>query len=139
MVRSDGGLAKARSQEQLLQPPTPTAPATEQVNAVSIPKKPALGTLSVFDTEEDDKRIEDDDERQTEEDFLTPGEERSTLGIYNYGAFGEELRDEDLEDEQQGNDRHVGDDDSKRKKAARTLSLSQLTLGKKGSQAQVQI
>jgi hypothetical protein len=52
---------------------------------------------------------EDEDEETYSDDFATPREERT------FGAFGEELRE---------------DDDPKRKKAARTLSLSQLTLNK---------
>jgi len=59
-----------------------------------------------------------------EDDFQTPREEQTPL---SFGAFGEELRPDDEE----------GDtDDPKRKKAARTLSLSQLTL-KKGQRTQI--
>ncbi|KAI0175618.1 hypothetical protein GGR52DRAFT_319611 [Hypoxylon sp. FL1284] len=68
-------------------------------------------TLSAFDHDDDD-----DDEPLTaggdtdSEAFKTPQEEESGHG---FGAFGEELREEE---------------DGSRKKAARTLSLSQLTL-----------
>jgi hypothetical protein len=61
------------------------------------------------------------------EAFLTPREE----GEPTYGAFGEELHEEEEEEEEIG-----GLDDPKRKKAARTLSLSQLTL-KKGMPVQI--
>ncbi|MBE3042305.1 hypothetical protein IMZ48_06940 [Candidatus Bathyarchaeota archaeon] len=56
--------------------------------------------------------LEDTDDENAGETFLTPREER-TLG---FGAFGEELREDD--------------EDGNRKKAARTLSLSQLTVAK---------
>lgn len=56
--------------------------------------------------------LEETDDENPSETFVTPGEERA-LG---FGAFGEELREED--------------DDGNRKKAARTLSLSQLTVAK---------
>ena len=56
--------------------------------------------------------LEDTDDENPSETFATPREER-TLG---FGAFGEELREDD--------------DDGNRKKAARTLSLSQLTVAK---------
>ncbi|KAH8840933.1 hypothetical protein MCOR11_006717 [Pyricularia oryzae] len=71
-------------------------------------------TLSGFEDtgdEESDRGAE-----SVSESFMTPREEYSP---HTYGAFGEELRDE-TEDEM----------DPKRKKAARTLSLSQLTLNK---------
>ncbi|KAK0729131.1 hypothetical protein B0T21DRAFT_207534 [Apiosordaria backusii] len=81
--------------------------------------------LSVFDESDDDddeeaKTVEvgKDDEEGVEE-FQTPVEVK-------YGAFGEELREGEEGD----------DEEHKRKKAARTLSLSQLTLGK-GQRAQV--
>ncbi|KAK4145526.1 uncharacterized protein C8A04DRAFT_10569 [Dichotomopilus funicola] len=76
----------------------------------------------------------------TEDDFQTPREERTPL--VGYGAFGEELRSDDYGDDdddyddhdENGNGNGNGGDGSgeelKRKKAARTLSLSQLTLGK---------
>jgi hypothetical protein len=62
----------------------------------------------------------------TEDDFQTPREE-STPGV-GYGAFGEELKPDEEEGEE--GDDGGDEDDPKRKKAARTLSLSQLTLGK---------
>ncbi|KAK3984143.1 hypothetical protein QBC44DRAFT_375490 [Cladorrhinum sp. PSN332] len=63
-----------------------------------------------------------DDDDLTEDDFQTPSENHPPG--FKYGAFGEELRPDDLVD------------DDGRKKAARTLSLSQLTLGK-GQQHQI--
>ncbi len=65
------------------------------------------------------------EEEFAEDDFQTPREERPPL---SYGAFGEELRPDEDED--------PDSDDPKRKKAARTLSLSQLTLGK-GQRTQI--
>ncbi|KAI8217420.1 hypothetical protein K4K53_009198 [Colletotrichum sp. SAR 10_77] len=59
------------------------------------------------------------DDDSYSEVFATPKEEQS----HGYGAFGEDLLDED--------------DDPARKKAARTLSLSQMTLGKKASRTGV--
>jgi len=68
----------------------------------------------------------------TEDDFQTPMEKRTPM--VGCGAFGEELRVEDVVEGDEGNDcGHGGDGDeeeSRRRKAARTLSLSQLTLGK---------
>ncbi|EGY22780.1 hypothetical protein HYQ45_010063 [Verticillium longisporum] len=57
------------------------------------------------------------DEDDYSETYATPREEQS----HGYGAFGEELRDGDGDED---------DEDGQRKKAARTLSLSQLTMGK---------
>ncbi|KAM7219150.1 hypothetical protein V8F06_005447 [Rhypophila decipiens] len=133
--------AKSRSQERLTQhtPGGSPAPPTPKMLAVPSPQGVAK-TSSVFETDD-----EDDDEQQPgakesksgiegarpdsvvteeQEDFQTPFE-RPPL----YGAFGEELRpDDDDDDEVQGES--DGGSDHKRKKAARTLSLSQLTLGK---------
>ena len=122
-----GGPAKSRSQERLAPPPSdpamPTLPGSEN----------GLQGPSVFETSDDEqekntkKRTErrrDEDEKTDDEylteDFQTPHEERTPQ---MYGAFGEELR-EDYD--------AVGEDedDPKRRKAARTLSLSQLTLKK---------
>lgn len=142
MVR---GPSESRSQERLappsvggsspllLTPRTFTAPSQRQQQ------------LSIFETDEDED--DDDDAPQvrkqgqanadileegelTEDDFQTPREERTPM--VGYGAFGEELRpDEDNGGEDDGGGGgSVGDEDEhKRKKAARTLSLSQLTLG----------
>ncbi|KAB5580677.1 hypothetical protein GE09DRAFT_1213119 [Coniochaeta sp. 2T2.1] len=144
MVRSDSGLAKARSQDQLLQPPTPTPRSKSSAEhlhpAKSIPSAPTV--VSRFQPEEE----EADDDRQTEDEFLTPGEERSTLGGgggYGFGAFGEPFRvddeheeeEEEVETENEREEEPEEEDEGKRKKAARTLSLSQLTLGKRGGQA----
>jgi len=70
---------------------------------------------------------EDTEGGADEDDFQTPREEQTPL----FGAFGEELRADDDEDGRGGD---TGD--QKRKKAARTLSLSQLTL-KKGQRTQI--
>ncbi|KAH8890951.1 hypothetical protein GQ53DRAFT_163780 [Thozetella sp. PMI_491] len=124
-----GGPAKSRSQERLA-PPVPSEPVPKP----PIPSSHGVKTLSVFETSDDEdngkklnvKSPQDDektDDESVPDDFQTPREDRYPPQIY--GAFGEELRDDDVED-----------DDPKRKKAARTLSLSQLTL-KKGVQAQV--
>jgi len=113
----------------------------------------SLGTFSAFDedpSDEEEEGSDDDDEEELEQEdhtlgprtltrettavagrqveihveddasyseaFETPREETEPINQrYGYGAFGEELRDEDSDG---------------RKKAARTLSLSQLTLGK---------
>ncbi|SPO00864.1 uncharacterized protein DNG_03612 [Cephalotrichum gorgonifer] len=55
--------------------------------------------------------LEDTDDENMSDTFAGPQEERT----FGFGAFGEELRDDD--------------EDGNRKKAARTLSLSQLTAG----------
>jgi hypothetical protein len=141
MVRSDSGLAKARSQEQLLQPPTPgQSPAQGKSIPVPVPVPQKQATLSAFHAQQEGE--EEDDDRATEEEFLTPGEERSTLGGYGFGVFGEPARvvEEEMEEEEEEadlteNEREETEDESKRKKAMRTLSLSQLTLGRKGGQA----
>ncbi|KAI0022247.1 hypothetical protein F4780DRAFT_210309 [Xylariomycetidae sp. FL0641] len=79
------------------------------------PESSAYSNVSMFEHDDDD----DDEEPMTagadsESDaFKTPREEGPA---HPFGAFGEELR--------------VEEDDGSRKKAARTLSLSQLTLGK---------
>lgn len=99
--------------------------------------------LSIFETDDEDEeggetqsqpgkkqagapgfpsKTDHEEEDLTEDDFQTPREDRTPL---TYGAFGEELRPDDDYDDNEGDE-----DDPKRKKAARTLSLSQLTLGK---------
>ncbi|KAF6840779.1 hypothetical protein CMUS01_03812 [Colletotrichum musicola] len=99
------------------------------------PTAKSFGSVSAFDhdssDDEDSKNrrylaedsgvgtgVGDDDSYS--EVFATPREEQQP---HSYGAFGEEL----LEDEE----------DPQRKKAARTLSLSQMTLGKKSSRTGV--
>lgn len=101
------------------------------------PTAKSFGSVSAFDQDSsDDEGAASRNQRFLAEDsgvgtgpgdddsysevFATPREEQS----HGYGAFGEELRDED--------------EDPQRKKAARTLSLSQMTLGKKSSRAVVQ-
>ncbi|KAL7628635.1 hypothetical protein AAE478_000150 [Parahypoxylon ruwenzoriense] len=70
-------------------------------------------TVSAFDHDDEDEPLTAGADTETEsEAYKTPREEGGPG--HNFGAFGEELRD----DEQDGS----------RKKAARTLSLSQLTL-----------
>jgi len=93
-----------------------------------------LKSLASFEAQIEDASIPEtrtatataDSEREPEdEDFQTPREEQTPL---SFGAFGEELIPDDGDN---------GDtDDPKRKKAARTLSLSQLTL-KKGQRTQI--
>ncbi|KAH9909334.1 hypothetical protein F4778DRAFT_225841 [Xylariomycetidae sp. FL2044] len=81
------------------------------------PLDPASTTAaySVFDHDDDDDEDDEDLDVDTEsEAFKTPREEGMPQS--HFGAFGEELR--------------VQEEDGSRKKAARTLSLSQLTLGK---------
>ena len=102
--------------------------------------------MSVFesDEEEEDGPEEeegDGDEGKTEiEEFTTPREERTPM--MSFVAFGQGVRVVEEEDEDEDEDEEeVGgggggagneddDDDPNRKKAARTLSLGQLTLGK---------
>ena len=107
--------AKSRSQERLrpdtsVTTPAPT-PSPTALTSVSIPV-PAGKARSVFDDDDDESTAAKEGDDYSEA-FQTPREES---GPANYGAFGEELKDDD--------------DDPKRKKAARTLSLSQLTMGK---------
>ncbi|GKT55065.1 hypothetical protein ColTof4_08074 [Colletotrichum tofieldiae] len=101
------------------------------------PTAKSFGSVSAFDQDSSDDEAscrnrrflaEDSgvgtgpgDEDSYSEVFATPREEQP----YGYGAFGEELRDED--------------EDPQRKKAARTLSLSQMTLSKKTSGTAVRI
>ncbi|KAK4165713.1 hypothetical protein QBC43DRAFT_27418 [Cladorrhinum sp. PSN259] len=89
-------------------------------------KRELMDLEETFPTETTVAAADDDD--LTEDDFVTPSENQPPAegGIigFKYGAFGEELRPDDLVD------------DDGRKKAARTLSLSQLTLGK-GQQNQI--
>ncbi|KAK4171317.1 hypothetical protein QBC36DRAFT_99115 [Triangularia setosa] len=85
--------------------------------------------LSVFDESDDDEDEEAktvDVGKEDDEEFQTP------LEVVKYGAFGEELKEQEGGEEGEGGD----EEEHKRKKAARTLSLSQLTLGK-GQRAQV--
>lgn len=105
--------AKSKSQERLrpdtsVTTPAPT-PSPTALTSVAIPV-PAGKAQSVFEDDDESTAAKEGDDYS--EAFQTPREES---GPMNYGAFGEELKD---------------DDDPKRKKAARTLSLSQLTMGK---------
>ncbi|KAK1755348.1 hypothetical protein QBC47DRAFT_214516 [Echria macrotheca] len=143
MVR---GPSESRSQERLtpslggnsplLQPPKLPVPPSTQV----------LKNPSGFETDDDDEQPattkevgnakvvveadDDNDDALTTDDFQTPREEQPPL---SYGAFGEELRPDDDDDEGEADSTA---DDPKRRKAARTLSLSQLTLGK-GQRTQI--
>ncbi|KAK8027379.1 hypothetical protein PG991_004435 [Apiospora marii] len=74
---------------------------------------PAYSTFEHDDDEEEAQTPNVDDELSGSEAFKTPNEEYSQHG---FGAFGEELTEEEA--------------DGRRKRAARTLSLSQLTLKK---------
>jgi hypothetical protein len=74
-------------------------------------RPPTLGGAPPLPRRFDSEMTEDED---LSDNFQTPREEQPQQQLY--GAFGEELRDDDT--------------DGKRRKAARTLSLSQLTLGK---------
>ncbi|KAL8370813.1 hypothetical protein RB595_000923 [Gaeumannomyces hyphopodioides] len=93
-----------------------TFPTVPQVGTTSFGgnggKPPIVKTLSVFESDGDE-----DSEHEDGSEFQTPREEQSP---HPYGAFGEDLRDETDDGEEL---------DPRRKKAARTLSLSQLTLG----------
>jgi hypothetical protein len=105
------------------------------------------GPSPPFDRDETDLTMtggDYDEERQTEDEFLTP-EGRSTLG-YNpntrleYSRFVEDDPSEYDEDEvSEVDDTRNAEDEAKRKKALRTLSLGQLTLGKGANQQQVQV
>jgi len=127
--------ARSRSQEHLQPIPSPASqPRTVVPGLPQNPAQKSLKTRSAFDDDSDVEKAqqlrsggagdpgedEEEEEEDGHEDFETPREEDHP----RYGAFGEELRDDDDED------------DPKRKKAARTLSLSQLTLGK-GAQLQI--
>ncbi|TEA22750.1 hypothetical protein C8034_v005191 [Colletotrichum sidae] len=102
------------------------------------PTAKSFGSVSAFDQDtSDDEDASSKNRRYLAEDsgvgtgvgdddsysevFATPREEQP----HSYGAFGEELLEED--------------EDPQRKKAARTLSLSQMTLGKKASRVGVRI
>ncbi|KAK6864716.1 hypothetical protein PG995_001244 [Apiospora arundinis] len=74
---------------------------------------PVYSTFEHDDDEEEAQVATVDDDMSGSEAFKTPNEEYSQHG---FGAFGEELTDEES--------------DGRRKRAARTLSLSQLTLKK---------
>ncbi|KAK3383820.1 hypothetical protein B0T24DRAFT_63919 [Lasiosphaeria ovina] len=141
MVR---GPSESRSQERLA-PPSVGGHSSQPVKTLLVPPPEAVKALSVFETDDDDDDNEDEDEgteaagakeirllesevaddNLTEDDFQTPREDMPPL---SYGAFGEELHPDD--------DGEADSDDPKRKKAARTLSLSQLTLGK-GQRTQI--
>ncbi|KAK3337156.1 hypothetical protein B0T19DRAFT_62697 [Cercophora scortea] len=125
---------KSRSQERL----TPSVGGNSPL--LHVPQQtllsvPAVKALSVFETDDEDeidvKEISqagtDEGDDAIEDSFQTPREEKPL----NFGAFGEELRPDDA-----GDVEDLDEDDPKRKKAARTLSLSQLTLGK-GQRTQI--
>ncbi|KAK4681738.1 hypothetical protein QC764_110060 [Podospora pseudoanserina] len=154
MVRSP---SESRSQERLIAPAasssslstgsplllpnslkgTPTTRAKSHVPAVT---QQGQEQLSVFDDDDDDDDDDDEEEEEEEKDFQTPME------VVKYGAFGEELKDHGVVGEEGGDgegewggnlDGDGGGEENKRRKAARTLSLSQLTLGRGGGRGQV--
>ena len=145
--------AKSRSQERLTPSIGGSSPLLQPPKTLAVPlQEPLPGqatkALSAFETDEEVDEdesgnnlqgrpgvYEEKGESVTEEDFQTPREERPP---HNYGAFGEELRPDDDDDFAGDSGDGSGGDEHKRRKAARTLSLSQLTLGKgKGQQTQI--
>ncbi|KAI1847427.1 hypothetical protein JX266_006652 [Neoarthrinium moseri] len=86
---------------------------SHKFDALRGPFNTTYSTFEHDDDEDDIQVITGEEDLSESEAFKTPREEYPQHG---FGAFGEELIDEDV--------------DSSRKKAARTLSLSQLTLGK---------
>jgi hypothetical protein len=117
--------SEARSQERLA---GRSSPLLQPAKSVPVPTSAvALKPPSRFETDdEDDAVLPDtlptklptrDEELVVEEVFMTPQEEQPQ---HVFGAFGEELRPDDDDDVTE----------HKRKKAARTLSLSQLTVAK---------
>ncbi|EFQ26320.1 hypothetical protein CGRA01v4_05432 [Colletotrichum graminicola] len=115
----------------------PVGPGRISLQMEPPPTAKSFGSVSAFDQDSSDDDAFSRNRRFLAEDsgvgtglgdddsysevFATPKEEYP----YGYGAFGEELHDE-IEDPQ-------------RKKAARTLSLSQMTLSKKTSNTAVRI
>ncbi|KAK4226152.1 hypothetical protein QBC38DRAFT_238636 [Podospora fimiseda] len=137
MVR---GPSESRSAERLSPLPSvsSSSPLLSPPKMLVVPPPPVVQEqLSVF--EESDSEDEEEEEEtfptettvaaadEEEEDFQTPSENIQVSPFKYHGAFGEELRPDDLVD------------DDGRKKAARTLSLSQLTMGKGQQQQQNQI
>ncbi|KAK0632326.1 hypothetical protein B0T14DRAFT_490709 [Immersiella caudata] len=127
--------SESRSQERLAPSAGGGSPLLQPPKAIPVPPSTkVLKSLASFEVQIEDASTPEtktatataDPEREPEdEDFQTPREEQTPL---SFGAFGEELRPDDGDD---------GDaDDPKRKKAARTLSLSQLTI-KKGQRTQI--
>lgn len=124
--------SESRSQERLIPSGTGNSPLIQPPKATPVPPMTrGLKSLASFEAEIEDASVLSETatpaaaEKDSEEDnFQTPGEEQTPLSFGAFGAFGEELRPDD--DEEEGGDAS----DPKRKKAARTLSLSQLTLGK---------
>ncbi|KAK0731616.1 hypothetical protein B0H67DRAFT_654450 [Lasiosphaeris hirsuta] len=123
------GPSESRSQERLTSSAGGNSPLLQPPKTLFVPPSAQIPKpLSGFETDDEEesevvkstphkpKAVDDED---IAEDFQTPLEDLQPP--HNYGAFGEELRPDDEEE---------GEDDPKRKKAARTLSLSQLTLKK---------
>jgi hypothetical protein len=120
MVR---GPSESRSQERLTPSVGGNSPLLSPPKAIPVPQSPQIPPpLAAIErsggTPEIRTGVVNLEEDFTEDDFQTPHEDRPPL---SYGAFGEELRPDEDEGDQ---------DDPKRKKAARTLSLSQLTMSK---------
>ncbi|KAK1973011.1 hypothetical protein LY78DRAFT_3773 [Colletotrichum sublineola] len=120
MLSGPGG--NGRISLQMMEPP-PTAKSFGSVSAFDQDSSDddALSRNRRFLAEDSGVGTGPGDDDSYSEVFATPKEEYP----YGYGAFGEELRDEN--------------EDPQRKKAARTLSLSQMTLSKKSSHAAVRI
>ncbi|KAK3941550.1 hypothetical protein QBC46DRAFT_100560 [Diplogelasinospora grovesii] len=134
----DPASSRSKSQERLLlQPLPPVSPYARPQ-----PSTNPLKALSVFEDDDDDndekgegEKVDADADADAEgsDNFQTPREEKGTPFPTAYGAFGEELipEYEEDDDDRDGNGEEGGnEEDPKRKKAARTLSLSQLTYGK---------
>jgi hypothetical protein len=127
-------MVRSKSQEHL-RPPTPSS------------DRRTKGPSPPYDRDESDLTMTGDDydeERQTEEEFLTP-EGRSTLGYspgtrLGYSRFvDDEPKEYDEDFGSEVEDMGNTEDEAKRKKALRTLSLGQLTLGKGANQQQIQV
>ncbi|KAK4105451.1 hypothetical protein N658DRAFT_462725 [Parathielavia hyrcaniae] len=156
MVR---GPAESRSQERLASSSSSSSSLLLAVPSPPLMTLPQE-QLSVFETDDDDGGGDDDakgglggkkmmmkrsslssssslttpgglaEGEITEDDYQTPREEGAPL-VVKYGPLGEGfLRPDDDDDGGHGEEEEDNDDDLHTKKAARTLSLSQLTLGK---------
>lgn len=134
MYAMAGGPSKSRSQEGLAAPsPNLGRPSKSALSsrlsppsAVPTPAYAPDGPMPKLHADGG----EDVDEDDMGESFQTPREE---VAPHPYGAFGEDFRANEVGhdgDDDDDDDDDDMDDDPKRTKAARTLSLSQLTLGK---------
>ncbi|KAK0656683.1 hypothetical protein B0T16DRAFT_43026 [Cercophora newfieldiana] len=130
MIRAPSEL---RSQERLTPIGGRSSPRIQPPKAIPVPPSTqVLKSLSSFEAQIEDASIPGTTNagatvtEPDEDDFQTPREEQTPLNFG--GAYDEGVRPDD-EDE-------ADTDDPKRKKAARTLSLGQLTLGK-GQRTQI--